>query len=157
MHPLRAAVPEIYRVGWEPAATVDLLEIVDFIAQDSAVAAQRAADKLTAAATSLQHHPHRGGRVPELMAMSELADLTHSLEIRELIVRHWRLSYVIEGRAVRVTAVVDSRRDMVAWLDRHIDRFADPAPRESAKRLARLGGSQPALQAAPRRRPQRGA
>jgi len=28
--------------------------------------------------------------------------------------------------------------------------------RESAKRLARLGGSQPALKAAPRRRPHRG-
>ena len=95
--------------------------------------------------------------MPELMAIPELADLTRSLEIRELIVRPWRLSYVIEGRAARVTAVVDGRRDMVAWLERHIDRFADPAPRESAKRLARLGGSQPALKAAPRRRPQRGA
>ncbi len=122
-------MPETYRVNWEFAASADLPEIVGFIAKDSPLAAQRAADRLTAAAASLTRHPHRGRHVPELMAMSELADLTRSLEIRELIVRPWRLSYVIEGRAVRITAVVESRRDMVAWLERHIDRFADASPR----------------------------
>jgi len=33
------------------------------------------------------------------------------------------VTYVIEGRGVRVVAVVDSRRDMVAWLERHLTRF----------------------------------
>ena len=115
---------ETFRVGWDPAARADLLEIALFIAQESPLAAQRAAGKLTAAALSLRRHPRRGRRVPELTAVPDLTGLaTPGLEIRELIVKPWRLAYVIEGRAVRVAAVVDSRRDMVAWLERHPNRF----------------------------------
>ncbi|HSC00835.1 MAG TPA: type II toxin-antitoxin system RelE/ParE family toxin, partial [Burkholderiaceae bacterium] len=95
-----------------------------FIAQESPLAAQRVAAKLTAAAASLHRHPQRGRRVPELMGLQDPIGLsTHDLEIRELIVRPWRLTFVIEGRSVRVVAVVDCRRDMLAWLERHLTRF----------------------------------
>ena len=45
------------------------------------------------------------------------------IEIRELVIRPWRLVYVIAGQQVRIVALVDSRRDMVAWLERHIVRL----------------------------------
>jgi hypothetical protein len=58
-----------------------------------------------------------------ILPKSALLCAALGLEIRELIVRPWRLTYVIEGHAVRIAAVVDSRRDMVAWLERHLARF----------------------------------
>ena len=117
-------MPEVFRVGWDPAARADLLEVVHFIAKESPLAAQRVAAKLTAAVSSLYRHPQRGRRVTELTALPDpIGVSTHGLEIRELIVRPWRLIYVIEGRSVRMMAVVDSRRDMLAWLERHLTRF----------------------------------
>lgn len=117
-------MPETYRVGWDPAASADLIEIVSFIAAESPLTAQRVAARLVAAAASLRHHARRGRRVPEVLALADPATLAAlGLEIRELIVGPWRLTYVVEGRAVRIAAVVDSRRDMVAWLERHLARF----------------------------------
>jgi len=123
--PLPAAVvPETFRVGWDPAAGADLMEIVSFIATESPLTAQRVAARLTTAAASLRLQPRRGRRVPELSALVDPVALAGlGLEIRELIVGPWRVAYVIEGRAVRIAAVVDSRRDMVAWLERHLTRF----------------------------------
>ncbi len=121
-------MPDAYRVDWDPDARADLLEIVRFIAKDSTAGARRAAARLSAAASSLTRHPQRGRRVPELAAVPELADLAWAVETRELIVKPWRLTYVIEGRRVRVVAVVDSRRDMVAWLERYLHRLTRRKP-----------------------------
>lgn len=114
---------EPYRVGWDPAAHADLSAIVHFIAEQSAIDARRVAARLLAAASSLAHQPKRCRRVPELTALPDLAGLVRGLEIRELIVRPWRLMFVIDGRGVRIAAVVDSRRDAVSWLGRHGTRF----------------------------------
>ena len=117
-------MPETFRIKWDPAARADLREIIHFIAQESPLAARRVAAKLTAAALSLHRHPQRGRPVPELSALQDpSARAMHDLEVRELIVKPWRLTYVIEGRSVRIVAVVDSRRDMMAWLERHLTRF----------------------------------
>lgn len=120
-------MPDRYRVTWDPDAGVDLLEIVRFIAEESPLDARRVAARLNAGADSLSRHPQRCRRVPELAALPDFAGLAPALEIRELIVRPWRLTYAIEGRRVRVAAVVDSRRDMVAWLERHVHRLSKPA------------------------------
>lgn len=99
-------------------------EIVGFIATQSPLTARRVAARLAAAAAPLRRLPHRGPRVPELSVLVDPASLAAlGLEIRELLVGPWRLTYVIERRAVRIAAVVDSRRDMVAWLERHLGRF----------------------------------
>jgi plasmid stabilization system protein ParE len=117
-------VPETIRIEWDPASRADLREIIQFIAQDSPLAAKGVAAKVAAAASTLRRHPHRGRRVPELTSLEDPIGLaTHDLEIRELIVKPWRLTCVIDGRSVRVVAVVDSRRDMPAWLERHLTRF----------------------------------
>jgi plasmid stabilization system protein ParE len=117
-------VPETFRVAWDPAASADLIEIVSFIAAETPLTARRVAARLAAAAASLRRHPRRGRRVPELSALVDPTTLAAlGLEIREVVVRPWRLTYVIEGHAVRIAAVVDSRRDVVAWLERHLARF----------------------------------
>jgi plasmid stabilization system protein ParE len=123
-------VAETHRVVWDPDARDDLREIVRFIAEDSVAAARRVAMRMDAGAQSLRRHPQRGRRVPELSSVPELADLIGALEVRELIVRPWRLTYVIEGPRVRVVAVVDSRRDMVAWLERHVQRVSGGKSRD---------------------------
>ena len=67
--------------------------------------------------------------MPEVSALSDPPGLaTSDLDVHELIVKPWRLTYVIEGRHVRIAAVVDSRRDMVAWLERHLTRFGSGHP-----------------------------
>ena len=115
-----------YGVTWDPQARDDLREIVRFIAEDSPLNARRAAARLISAADSLRQNPQRCRRVPELAELPGFTDLTSVLEVRELIVRPWRLTYAIDGRTVRVVAIVDSRRDMVAWLEHHMHRLSDP-------------------------------
>jgi plasmid stabilization system protein ParE len=105
-----------------------LLEIVAFLAEDSVASARRVAALLHETASALKHRPQRGRRVPELAALPELADLAQAVEARELIVKRWRLAYAIEARHVRIVAVVDSRRDMVAWLERHLHRLVPRKP-----------------------------
>ncbi|HRH89546.1 MAG TPA: hypothetical protein PLO41_22085 [Rubrivivax sp.] len=61
--------------------------------------------------------------MPELAALSDLAGLVRELEIRELVVRPWRVMFVFDGRCVRIAGVVDSRRDAVSWLGRNGARF----------------------------------
>jgi toxin ParE1/3/4 len=119
-------VADRYSLTWDPDPRDDLREIVRFVAEDSVSNARRVAARLNTAADSLRHHPQRCRRVPELAELPEFTGLTSVLEIRELIVRPWRLTFAIEGRGVRVIAVVDSRRDMVAWLERHMQRLSKP-------------------------------
>ena len=118
---------DTYRVTWDPDARGDLVEIVRFIANNSLMDARRVAARLSARASSLSRHPQRCRRVPELAELPDFAGLASALEIRELIVRPWRLTFAIEGRRVRVVAVVDSRRDLVAWLERHMHRLKKTA------------------------------
>lgn len=122
-------MPEPHRVAWDPDARDDLVEIVRFIANDSLIDAQRVAARVNAGAKSLSRHPQRCRRVPELAELPDFEGFAPALEVRELIVRPWRLTYVIEGRVVRIVAVVDSRRDMVAWLERHLHRLNKPGRR----------------------------
>jgi toxin ParE1/3/4 len=116
-------VAERYRVGWEPDARQDVLEIVHFIAADSPVAAKRVAQRIFKSASSLSHQPHRGRRVSELAALEEFANLATDFDLRELIVMPWRAVYVIDRHDVRITAIVDTRRDAVDWFERNIVRF----------------------------------
>jgi plasmid stabilization system protein ParE len=118
-------VAENYRVAWDSDARADLQEIVRFMAEDRPPAARRVAERLSDGVNSLRHHTQRCRRVPELAALPEFANLAQTLDIRELIIRPWP-TYVIEGRRVRIVAVIDSRRDMAAWLERHVHRLSNP-------------------------------
>jgi toxin ParE1/3/4 len=97
-------------VLWSQDARRDLDAIVDRIADDSPLDAWRVFDRLVQQARKLEHFAERGRRIPELGARGR-----HS-PLRELIVRPWRLIYAIQDGQVMVVALVDSRRDFLAWL-----------------------------------------
>lgn len=98
-----------FRVEWTVAARADFLEIIRFIATDSPLNAMAVLERIERAALTMRRLPGRGRRVPELGRSREL-------EIREVIVKPWRMMYRVDGHAVRIIAVVDSRRDLGDWL-----------------------------------------
>jgi toxin ParE1/3/4 len=97
-------------IFWSQDAQRDLDAIVDFIADDSPLDALHVFDRLVDQARKLEDFPERGRRIPELGARGRQSPL------RELIVRPWRLVYAVHERHVMVIALVDSRRDFLAWL-----------------------------------------
>lgn len=103
------------RVAWTAPAREDLLQIVDFIADEDPNTAERILEQLLSRAASLGRMAERGRLVPELRSSAPVR------RHRELIVRPWRMIYVIENDGVYVTAVFDSRRDIARLLH---DRFA---------------------------------
>jgi toxin ParE1/3/4 len=97
-------------VFWSQDAQRELDAIVDRIADDSPVDALRVFDRLAEQARTLETFAERGRRVPELGTRGRRSPL------RELVVRPWRLIYAVQGGHVMVIAIVDSRRDFLAWL-----------------------------------------
>lgn len=102
------------RVEWTAEARDDLLQVVDFIAFDDPLTAQRILDRLRLRALSLDRLAQRGRVAPELRG-------TRFRQHRELIVAPWRMFYTIDKKAVRVIALFDGRRDLRELLH---DRFA---------------------------------
>ena len=100
---------EEFQVLWTEAATLDLAEIVAYIAIESPMQARRVLSKIRQDASNLQMFPKRGRVVPELQDVG----LT---QWRELIVRPWRVLYRIDEGRVLVEVVLDSRRDAEALL-----------------------------------------
>lgn len=97
-------------VFWSADAQRDLDSIVDFIADDSPLDALRVFDRLVEQARKLETFAERGRRLPELGAHGKRSPL------RELVIRPWRLIYAVHDDHVMVIALVDSRRDFLAWL-----------------------------------------
>ena len=102
------------RVEWAAEARDDLLQVVDFIAFDNPLTAQRVLDRLRLRALSLDRFAERGRVVPELRG-------TRFRQHRELVVTPWRMFYTIDTDVVRVIALFDGRRDLRDLLH---DRFA---------------------------------
>lgn len=94
-----------FEVLWAERAIRDLEQIVDFISQDAPLAAQRLFDHIAEKSRTLDSLPYRGRVVPELARL----DIT---TYRELLLRHYRLMYRIDGRRVLVVAFFDGRRDL---------------------------------------------
>jgi plasmid stabilization system protein ParE len=94
-----------FQVFWAEAAIRDLEEIVDFVAQEAPMAAQRLFNRIKQRSTTLASFPARGRVVPELAK--------RGVKIyRELILPPHRLMYRIEAHRVLVVAVFDGRRDL---------------------------------------------
>lgn len=94
-----------FDVRWADVAIRDLERIVDYIARDALLAAQRLFDQIAARSVALSTSPLRGRVVPEL-ARFEIATY------RELLVPPYRLMYRVDGERVLVVAVFDGRRDL---------------------------------------------
>lgn len=99
-------------VRWSEAARHDLDDIIDYIAGDNSLNAERVLDRLEDQAASLEHFAERGRRIPELAPRKR----SQRTNWRELLVRPWRIVYAIEGDMVLVLAIVDGRRDFRGWL-----------------------------------------
>jgi toxin ParE1/3/4 len=94
-----------FEVLWSEAAIQDLERIVDFIAREAPLAAQRLFDDIARKSRTLQSLPLRGRVVPEL-ARFEITTY------RELVIPPFRLLYRIDAKRVLVVALFDSRRNL---------------------------------------------
>jgi toxin ParE1/3/4 len=94
-----------FEVFWAEAAIRDLDQIVEFVAEEAPMAAQKLFDRITERAVSLEELPARGRIVPEL-ARFEITTY------RELIINPFRLMYRIDAARVLVVAVFDGRRNL---------------------------------------------
>jgi len=89
-------------VRWTQRALGDLREINDFIARDSARAAEAMVDRLQRATDRLAAFPESGRVMPEFP----------KLHYREVIVASYRVLYRIESDTVWIAAVVHGRRQL---------------------------------------------
>jgi plasmid stabilization system protein ParE len=94
-----------YKVIWADIAEDDLKNIIEYIADDSLLNAQKVFNKIREKASSLYIFPGRGRLVPELKDQG-------ILQYRELIHSPWRIIYRISENKVYVLSVLDSRRNI---------------------------------------------
>ena len=94
-----------YKVEWAIAASTDLLNIIDYISEDSTNAAVSILEKIRSKCETLNQTPERGRVVPEL---KEFGIYSYN----ELMVKPWRIIYRKSGSKVYVLAVIDSRRNI---------------------------------------------
>lgn len=94
-----------YEVIWTETAASDLLEIIEYIAQDSRSVAQEVFDRIRQRAANLTHLPQRGRIIPELQNQGIIL-------YRELIISPWRLMCRISEKKVLVVSFLDSRQNI---------------------------------------------
>ncbi len=98
-----------YKVYWTREATIDLGEIVDYIAKDRISAAKSIYRKIKSKCRQLKESPERCRRVPELLEIG-------IENYRELIVSPYRVIFKLTEFTVYIFAVIDGRRDVESVL-----------------------------------------
>ena len=88
------------RVHWTDNALRHLLDIYEYISQNSPFYAQRMVDRLTKRSEQIADFPMSGRYVPEYSAE----------DIRELIEKPYRIIYLIKPDQIDVLAVVHGAR-----------------------------------------------
>ncbi len=95
-------------IRWSLAAERDLRLIEEFIARDSPLPAVAFVNRLVSAAASLEKSPRLGRIVPEFQ----------QADPRELIVRGYRLVYLLQESDVTILRVVHDARDLSSLANR---------------------------------------
>ncbi len=95
------------RLLWTRRAYADLVQVGDFIARDNPAAAERMVKLLMAAAEKVRATPRAGRRVPELRRD----------DLRELVVRGYRLVYRLRADRLTVLTVFERHRLLPEGLD----------------------------------------
>ena len=95
----------IYKVHWADVAELDLIEIIEYIAEDSPTAAKSVFKNITERAERLCHTPEKCRVVPELLDQGITT-------YREMIVAPWRIIFKIEKKNIFVLSVIDGRRNV---------------------------------------------
>ena len=94
-----------YKVLWSGTAEKDLISIIEYIAKENPIQANKIFGEIRKRAESLSAFPDRGRIVPEL----------HDQGItlfRELIIGVWRIMYRVSEDSVYVLSVLDSRQNV---------------------------------------------
>jgi addiction module RelE/StbE family toxin len=104
-----------FRVEWSRQASKDLLNIIDYISQDSNDAAINIFKKIKSQCETLNQTPERERIIPDLKEF-------RIYSYHELIVKPWRIIYRMSDRKVYILAVIDSRRNIEDIL---IERFIE--------------------------------
>lgn len=94
-----------YNVIWASVAEKDLINIIEYIAEESPQNAIKILAKIRKQASDLYTMPERGRIVPELYDQGVLL-------YRELIIEPWRLIYRISKQEIYVLSIIDSRRNV---------------------------------------------
>ena len=103
-----------YEVVILESARRDLRLIVDYLtAHDSGDAAERLIAAFADKVTSLKRFPLRGGRPAELERVG-------AADVRQLLIKPYRLIYRVIERRVFIMLIADGRRDMQALLERRL-------------------------------------
>jgi plasmid stabilization system protein ParE len=92
------------KLGWTARATRDLLAIERFIAKDDPTAAARLRGILRTRAQAAARMPRMGRRVPE----------QDRDDIREVVVRNYRLIYQVAEKGINVLAIFETHRSFPA-------------------------------------------
>lgn len=104
-----------FKVEWTRAASLDLLNIIDYISEDRTDAAMSIFNEIRSKCQTLNQSPKRGRVVPELKEYGISS-------YHEIMVKPWRIIYRISDNKIYVLAVIDSRRNIEDIL---IERFLD--------------------------------
>jgi len=103
-----------FEVRWTAAASADLEEIIDWIAEnDSPARAEYVLARIESAVDSLRRYPQRGSYPPELVEIG-------SRDYRETFFKPYRIVYRVQARQVFIYLVADGRRDMQTLLARRL-------------------------------------
>jgi toxin ParE1/3/4 len=89
-------------IEWTEHALDDVEEIKRYIRRDSSFYALRLAQKIVAAAESLEHFPSRGRAIPGGSDPS----------VREILMQSYRIIYVIRHDRIKIVAVLHSARNL---------------------------------------------
>ena len=96
---------ESFEVLWAAVAEFDLLGIVAFIADQNPEAARDVLRRIKSSTGKLDQSPLRGRVVPELLKQG-------LSRYREIVIKPWRVIYLIEERKVYVVSLIDGRRNV---------------------------------------------
>ncbi len=88
------------KLTWTHEALKRLIEIEDYIAEDSPTRAQKFTNQIIQKAESLKKHPQKGRIVPEFSIPS----------LRELIYKNYRIVYKIKEESLEILTVFEAHR-----------------------------------------------
>ena len=94
-----------YGVIWSNTAEKDLIDIVEYIAEDSPANGLKIFRNIKQKESNLYTFPERSRIVPELNDQG-------ILQYRELIISPWRVIYRVLEKKVYVLSVLDSRQNI---------------------------------------------
>jgi toxin ParE1/3/4 len=95
------------RVHWTNSARRHLQAIHDYIAQDSKRYARRMVDRLTRRSQQLADHPLIGAK----------AEKYEEKEIREILVKSYRVFYRVKPDQIDILAVIHAARELPEEID----------------------------------------